>query len=81
MHSASFYYLYPQSAIFDIEKSTRTHNVDEKMKGVARENEVCCILTGTNTKENKKINDFVNNHNAFGTAGIHPHNADCAKLY
>ena len=45
----------------------------------AANNEVYCILTGTNTKENKNINDFVKTHDAFGTAGIHPHNADRAK--
>ena len=40
---------------------------------------VCCILTGTDMKENAKIHDFVKTHDAFGTAGIHPHNADRAK--
>ena len=30
-------------------------------------------------KENIIINDFVKKHNVFGTAGIHPHNADRAK--
>ena len=40
---------------------------------------MCCILTGTDTKENRKIDDFVKTHHAFGTAGIHPHNADYAK--
>jgi len=45
----------------------------------AGSNNVCCILTGTDTKENKKIDDFVKTHDAFGTAGIHPHNADYAK--
>ena len=40
---------------------------------------VCCILTGTDMKENQKIHDFVRNHDAFGTAGIHPHNADRAE--
>lgn len=40
---------------------------------------VVCILTGTDQKENKKINDFVKKHEAYGTAGIHPHNADSAK--
>lgn len=40
---------------------------------------VCCILTGTDTKENRQINDFVKRHAVFGTAGIHPHNADRAK--
>ena len=36
-------------------------------------------MTGTDIKEDKKINDFVKTHDAFGTAGIHPHNADRAK--
>lgn len=40
---------------------------------------VYCILTGTDMKENAKIHDFVKTHDAFGTAGIHPHNADRAK--
>lgn len=51
----------------------------EKIIEEARDNNVCCILTGTDIKENKKINDFVKNRDAFGTAGIHPHNADRAK--
>lgn len=40
---------------------------------------VCCILTGTDCRENRKIGEFVRNHEVFGTAGIHPHNADSAK--
>ena len=51
----------------------------EKVIKEAGDNIVCCILTGTDTKENKKINDFVKNHDAFGTAGLHPHNADRAR--
>lgn len=39
---------------------------------------VCCILTGTDRKENRLIDGFVRKHDAFGTAGIHPHNADTA---
>lgn len=39
---------------------------------------VCCILTGTDSKENRKIDEFVKTHPVFGTAGIHPHNADRA---
>lgn len=50
----------------------------EKVIEEAGNNNVCCILTGTDTKENRRINDFVRNHDAFGTAGIHPHNADRA---
>lgn len=44
----------------------------------AENNGVCCILTGTDKKENAKIDEFVKKHNVFGTAGIHPHNADRA---
>ncbi len=51
----------------------------EKIIQEAEENGVCCILTGTDPKENRKINDFVKTHNVYGTAGIHPHNADRAK--
>lgn len=40
---------------------------------------VSCILTGTDRRENKKIAEFLKNHDAYGTAGIHPHNADSAK--
>lgn len=40
---------------------------------------VRCILTGTDAKENRQIDEFVKTHDAFGTAGIHPHNADRAK--
>ena len=47
----------------------------EKVIKEAEENGIYCILTGTDIKENKKINDFVKTHDAFGTAGIHPHNA------
>lgn len=51
----------------------------EKIIKEAEENGICCILTGTDIKENKKINDFVKTHDVFGTAGIHPHNADRAR--
>ena len=40
---------------------------------------VTCILTGTDPKENRQINTFINNHQAYGTVGIHPHNADSTK--
>ena len=40
---------------------------------------VCCILTGTDTRENRRIDGFVRNHDVYGTAGIHPHNADDAR--
>lgn len=51
----------------------------EKVIREAEEHGVCCILTGTDMKENRKINDFVKTHKAYGTAGIHPHNADRAR--
>lgn len=51
----------------------------EKIIQDAQSEGVCCILTGTDIKENKRINDFVKEHDAYGTAGIHPHNADSAK--
>ena len=51
----------------------------EKIIQDAADNNVCCILTGTDLKENNKIDRFVKTHNAYGTAGIHPHNADYAK--
>ena len=46
---------------------------DAEKKGVA------CILTGTDMKENKRIDQFTKTHSVYGTAGIHPHNADSAK--
>ncbi|MBQ4522017.1 MAG: TatD family hydrolase [Lachnospiraceae bacterium] len=51
----------------------------EKIIKEAAEAGVLCILTGTDPKENQKIDAFVKEHEAFGTAGIHPHNADSAK--
>ncbi|MEY8337405.1 TatD family hydrolase [Lachnospiraceae bacterium 62-35] len=40
---------------------------------------VVCILTGTDPMENSRIDSFIRNHEVYGTAGIHPHNADSAK--
>ena len=51
---------------------------EEIVKAAAAEG-VKCILTGTDPNENRLVNDFVKEHNCFGTAGIHPHNADNAK--
>ena len=50
----------------------------EKIIQDAMDNSVCCILKGTDPKENQKIDKFVKTHDAYGTAGIHPHNADRA---
>ncbi len=51
----------------------------EKIIADAAAEGIMCILTGTDSKENGLINDFVKTHEAYGTAGIHPHNADSAK--
>ena len=51
----------------------------EKIIREAGDSGVCCILTGTDAKENRQIDEFVKTHDVFGTAGIHPHNADRAK--
>lgn len=51
----------------------------EKIIRDAEEAGVRCILTGTDTKENRKIDSFTKNHPVYGTAGIHPHNADSAR--
>ncbi len=37
---------------------------------------VTCILTGTDRKENRQIDTFTKEHRVYGTAGIHPHNAE-----
>lgn len=52
----------------------------EKIINDAANESVSCILTGTDSRENRKIDNFVKKHDAFGTAGIHPHNADSARL-
>ncbi len=44
----------------------------------AAENGVKCIITGTGMRENIKIDAFVKKNDAYGTVGIHPHNADSA---
>lgn len=51
----------------------------EKIIDDAEKEGILCILTGTDMRENLKIHQFIKTHNAFGTAGIHPHNADSAK--
>jgi len=51
----------------------------EKVLQKAEAAGVRCILTGTDMKENRRIDSFIRTHSAYGTAGIHPHNADSAK--
>lgn len=50
----------------------------EKILREAGEAGITCILTGTDRKENRKIHAFLRDHHAYGTVGIHPHNADGA---
>lgn len=51
----------------------------EKIIADAEREGVTCILTGSDPREDKLVSRFVKNHNSYGTAGIHPHNADDAK--
>lgn len=50
----------------------------EKIINDAEREGVRCILTGSDTEENILVADFVSSHGLWGTAGIHPHNADNA---
>ena len=51
----------------------------EQIINEALQSGVTCILTGTDPKENRQIDTFINNYQAYGTVGIHPHNADSTK--
>ena len=42
----------------------------------AREQEVSCILTGSDAADNEKVYRYTLSHDVWGTAGIHPHNAE-----
>ena len=50
----------------------------EKILRDAENAGVFCILTGSDMEENRTIVHFLPEHNVYGTAGIHPHNADRA---
>lgn len=51
----------------------------EKIIADARAEGVRCILTGTDMRVNAQVDKFVRNHDVYGTAGIHPHNADSVR--
>jgi TatD DNase family protein len=56
----------------------------DKIIKEAEENNVCCILTGADMKDDEKVNKYLLNRGkadypVYGTAGIHPHNADGAS--
>lgn len=57
---------------------SRSFPQPEKIIRDAAADGICCILTGSEARENRLVNDFVKNHEAYGTAGIHPHVADSA---
>ena len=40
---------------------------------------VMCIITGSDRMSNEETHRFVRSHDAYGTAGIHPHNADSVR--
>lgn len=52
----------------------------EKIIQNAANDGVKCILTGSDMRSNESVNKFVKNHDCYGTAGIHPHNADSASM-
>ncbi len=45
----------------------------------AAENGVACILTGSDAGDNEKVFRYTLDHEVWGTAGIHPHNASRAR--
>lgn len=51
----------------------------EKIINDAMNENVSCILTGSDMKSSESVNIFVKDHECFGTCGIHPHGADRAK--
>ncbi|WP_296826052.1 TatD family hydrolase [uncultured Megasphaera sp.] len=57
---------------------TRSFPNPEKIIADAEADGICCILTGSEDRENKLVDAFVRKHAVFGTAGIHPHVADAA---
>ena len=57
----------------------RQFSKPEKVLHDSLEAGVACILTGSDMRENEKVHRFVQTHEAWGTVGIHPHNADSAR--
>ena len=58
---------------------TRSFPDPEKILDDAHAAGIQCILTGSEARENELVSEFVKTHNAYGTAGIHPHSADEAS--
>lgn len=42
----------------------------------AKRENVSLILTGSSVEENRQVHDFVKKYDCYGTAGVHPHNAN-----
>ena len=57
---------------------TRSFPDPERIIADAEAAGICCILTGSEARENELVNEFVKTHDVYGTAGIHPHAADGA---
>ena len=57
---------------------TRSFPDPERIIADAEAAGICCILTGSEARENELVNEFVKTHDVYGTAGIHPHAADDA---
>ncbi len=58
---------------------TRSFPHPEKIIDDAHAAGIQCILTGSEAEENERVQEFVQTHDVYGTAGIHPHSADEAK--
>lgn len=59
---------------------TRSFPKPEKIVADAAAAGIACILTGSEDRENRLVDDFVRTHpTCWGTAGIHPHAADEAS--
>ncbi len=58
---------------------TRSFPHPEKIIEDAHAAGIQCILTGSEAEENERVQEFVQTHDVYGTAGIHPHSADEAK--
>lgn len=58
---------------------TRSFPNPEKIIEDAHSAGIQCILTGSEAEENERVYEFVQSHDVYGTAGIHPHSADEAK--
>lgn len=65
---------------YDIGINLFTNSYKDEMKIIndARDAGVECILTGSSGRENELVNEFTKKHDVYGTAGIHPHEAENA---